>query len=96
MSLSRWLDLGRPLHEVVHGLHADERRPAVELSYSDCPSCLPCCEIAHPQVEDLPLATKVLDLSGGGEGTAGQPLVFHGPYQDWVERTGHDAPGAPQ
>jgi len=35
----------------------------------------------------------VLDLSGGGEGTANKPLVFHSSYEKWVEKTGHEAPG---
>jgi ATPase subunit of ABC transporter with duplicated ATPase domains len=39
------------------------------------------------------LATKVLDLSGGGDGIATRPLVFHGNYEEWVEKTGHEAPG---
>ena len=52
--------------------------------------------VSHDRTFLKGLATKVLDLSGGGEGTAGQPLVFHGPYQDWVERTGHEAPGVHQ
>jgi len=39
------------------------------------------------------MANRVLDLSGGGEGVARKPLVYHGPYEEWVERTGHEAPG---
>jgi len=39
------------------------------------------------------LATRVLDLAGGGEHTAPRPLVHPGSYAEWVERTGHEAPG---
>jgi len=39
------------------------------------------------------LATKVLDLSGGGDGVANRPLIYHGTYEEWVESTGHEAPG---
>jgi len=49
--------------------------------------------VSHDRTFLKGLATKVLDLSGGGESTARQPLVFHGSYQAWVERTGHEAPG---
>lgn len=49
--------------------------------------------VSHDRTFLKGLATRVLDLSGGGESTARAPLVFHGPYQDWVERTGHEAPG---
>ena len=49
--------------------------------------------VSHDRTFLRGLANKVLDLSGGGEGTAGEPLVFHGDYQSWVERTGHEAPG---
>jgi len=38
-------------------------------------------------------AGELLNLSGGGEKTASKPLVFHGTYEEWVERTGHEAPG---
>jgi ATPase subunit of ABC transporter with duplicated ATPase domains len=49
--------------------------------------------VSHDRTFLKGLATKVLDLSGGGEGTARKPLVFHGTYEEWVERTGHEAPG---
>ncbi len=49
--------------------------------------------VSHDRLFLKGLANKVLDLSGGGESTADQPLVFHGDYQSWVERTGHEAPG---
>lgn len=49
--------------------------------------------VSHDRTFLKGLANKVLDLSGGGEGTANEPLVFHGTYEEWVERTGHEAPG---
>ena len=49
--------------------------------------------VSHDRTFLKGLATKVLDLSGGGEATARRPLLFHGNYQAWVERTGHEAPG---
>ena len=49
--------------------------------------------VSHDRTFLRGLATRVLDLSGGGEQTACQPLVFHGSYEQWVERTGHEAPG---
>jgi ATPase subunit of ABC transporter with duplicated ATPase domains len=39
------------------------------------------------------LATRVLDLSGGGDGVSKKPLIFHSNYEKWVEATGHEAPG---
>jgi ATPase subunit of ABC transporter with duplicated ATPase domains len=48
--------------------------------------------VSHDRTFLKGLATRVLDLSGGGEGTARKPLVFHGDYRQWVERTGHEAP----
>jgi ATPase subunit of ABC transporter with duplicated ATPase domains len=49
--------------------------------------------VSHDRTFLRGLATKVLDLSGGGEGTSGKPLVFHSSYEKWVEKTGHEAPG---
>jgi ATPase subunit of ABC transporter with duplicated ATPase domains len=49
--------------------------------------------VSHDRTFLRGLATHVLDLSGGGEGRSLQPLVFHGSYAEWVERTGHEAPG---
>ena len=49
--------------------------------------------VSHDRTFLRGLATKVLDLSGGGEGTARKPLVFHSSYEKWVEKTGHEAPG---
>ncbi len=49
--------------------------------------------VSHDRTFLRGLATKVLDLSGGGDGTSGKPLVFHSSYEKWVEKTGHEAPG---
>ena len=49
--------------------------------------------LSHDRAFLRGLATRVLDLSGGGEGIAKRPLVFSGDYERWVERTGHETPG---
>ena len=49
--------------------------------------------VSHDRTFLRGMANRVLDLSGGGEGVAARPLVFQGSYEDWVERTGHEAPG---
>jgi len=49
--------------------------------------------VSHDRTFLRGLASKVLDLSGGGDTTSATPLVFHGDYPAWVERTGHEAPG---
>ena len=49
--------------------------------------------VSHDRTFLRGMATRVLDLSGGGEGVASQPLVHYGSYESWVERTGHEAPG---
>ena len=49
--------------------------------------------VSHDRTFLKGLANKVLDLSGGGEETAPEPLVYHGSYEEWVERCGHEAPG---
>ena len=49
--------------------------------------------VSHDRTFLRGLANRVLDLSGGGEGLARKPLVFPGSYRDWVDRTGHEAPG---
>lgn len=49
--------------------------------------------VSHDRTFLRGLANRVLDLSGGGEGIAREPLAFPGSYRDWVERTGHEAPG---
>ena len=49
--------------------------------------------VSHDRTFLRGLANKVLDLTGGGEERAHDPLVYHGDYQTWVDRTGHEAPG---
>ncbi len=49
--------------------------------------------VSHDRTFLRGMANRVLDLSGGGEGLAPEPLVYPGTYEDWVERTGHEAPG---
>ncbi|MEZ6015812.1 MAG: ABC-F family ATP-binding cassette domain-containing protein [Planctomycetota bacterium] len=49
--------------------------------------------VSHDRTFLKGLANRVLDLSGGGESTAERPLVYPGPYEEWVARTGHEAPG---
>jgi ATPase subunit of ABC transporter with duplicated ATPase domains len=49
--------------------------------------------VSHDRTFLKGLATKVLDLSGGGDATVRKPLVFHSSYDKWVEKTGHEAPG---
>ena len=49
--------------------------------------------VSHDRTFLRGLANKVLDLTAGGEERAREPLVFHGDYATWVERTGHEAPG---
>ncbi len=49
--------------------------------------------VSHDRTFLRGLANKVLDLTGGGEERSSEPLIFHGDYGSWVERTGHEAPG---
>jgi ATPase subunit of ABC transporter with duplicated ATPase domains len=49
--------------------------------------------VSHDRTFLRGMANRVLDLAGGGERTAGRPLVFGGTYEEWVARTGHEAPG---
>ena len=49
--------------------------------------------VSHDRTFLRGMANRVLDLSGGGEGVARRPLVHPGSYEEWVERTGHEAPG---
>ncbi len=49
--------------------------------------------VSHDRTFLRGMANRVLDLSGGGEGLSRDPLIHHGNYQEWVERTGHEAPG---
>mgnify|MGYP000016118283 CR=1 FL=1 len=46
--------------------------------------------VSHDRTFLKGLATRVLDLSGNG---GRSPLVFHSSYSEWVDRTGHEAPG---
>lgn len=49
--------------------------------------------VSHDRTFLRGMATHVLDLSGGGNETAPEPKAFAEGYEDWVERTGHEAPG---
>ncbi len=49
--------------------------------------------VSHDRTFLRGMANRVLDLSAGGEGQATKPMAFGGSYEDWVERTGHEAPG---
>lgn len=49
--------------------------------------------VSHDRTFLRGMANKVLDLSGGGGAGPRRPLVHHGPYEEWVERTGQEAPG---
>jgi ATPase subunit of ABC transporter with duplicated ATPase domains len=49
--------------------------------------------VSHDRTFLRGMGNRVLDLSGGGESVARKPLVYHGSYESWVERTGHEAPG---
>ena len=49
--------------------------------------------VSHDRTFLRGMANRVLDLSGGGEGVAREPLVYPNTYEHWVERTGHEAPG---
>jgi ATPase subunit of ABC transporter with duplicated ATPase domains len=48
--------------------------------------------VSHDRTFLKGLANRVLDLSGDGRGSLA-PFLFHSPYKEWVERTGHEAPG---
>tara|TARA_R110002126_G_scaffold4409_23_gene23262 strand:- start:1698 stop:3338 length:1641 start_codon:yes stop_codon:yes gene_type:complete len=49
--------------------------------------------VSHDRTFLRGMANRVLDLSGGGEGVARKPLIYGGTYEQWVESTGHEAPG---
>ncbi|MFT5731965.1 MAG: ATPase subunit of ABC transporter with duplicated ATPase domains, partial [Planctomycetota bacterium] len=49
--------------------------------------------VSHDRTFLKGLATHVLDLTGGGTPENPKPLVYPGPYEEWVERTGQEAPG---
>jgi ATPase subunit of ABC transporter with duplicated ATPase domains len=48
--------------------------------------------VSHDRMFLRGLGTRVLEL-GGESGTEPQPHVFPGTYVEYVERTGHEAPG---
>jgi ATPase subunit of ABC transporter with duplicated ATPase domains len=48
--------------------------------------------VSHDRMFLRGLSNRVLEL-GGESGTDAQPLVFPGSYAEYVERTGHEAPG---
>jgi ATPase subunit of ABC transporter with duplicated ATPase domains len=48
--------------------------------------------VSHDRTFLKGLATRVLDLSGDGRGSTA-PFIFQRSYIEWVERTGHEAPG---
>jgi ATPase subunit of ABC transporter with duplicated ATPase domains len=49
--------------------------------------------VSHDRTFLRGMANRVLDLSGGGERSNGRPLEFPLTYEEWVDRTGHEAPG---
>jgi ATPase subunit of ABC transporter with duplicated ATPase domains len=49
--------------------------------------------VSHDRTFLRGASNRVLDLAGGGEEASGRPLVYQGTYEQWVERTGHEAPG---
>ncbi|MHC4261692.1 MAG: ABC-F family ATP-binding cassette domain-containing protein [Planctomycetota bacterium] len=49
--------------------------------------------VSHDRTFLRGMANRVLDLSGGGERSTGQPTTYPLSYEEWVERTGHEAPG---
>jgi ATPase subunit of ABC transporter with duplicated ATPase domains len=48
--------------------------------------------VSHDRTFLRGLGTRVLEL-GGESGTEAQPRIYRGSYVDYVERTGHEAPG---
>ena len=49
--------------------------------------------VSHDRTFLRGMANRVLDLSGGGERSTGEPAKYPLTYEEWVERTGHEAPG---
>ena len=49
--------------------------------------------VSHDRTFLKGLATHVLDLTGGGTPENPKPKLYPGPYDEWVERTGQEAPG---
>ena len=56
--------------------------------------CLPAgvCSTSHDREFLRGLSNRVLEL-GGESGTDAEPHVYLGSYVEYVERTGHEAPG---
>jgi ATPase subunit of ABC transporter with duplicated ATPase domains len=48
--------------------------------------------VSHDRTFLRGLSTRVLEL-GGESGVESQPHVYRGSYVEYVERTGHEAPG---
>jgi len=48
--------------------------------------------VSHDRMFLRGLGSRVLEL-GGESGTAREPHVYPGSYVEYVERTGHEAPG---
>ena len=48
--------------------------------------------VSHDRMFLRGLGTRVLEL-GGESGTSREPLVYPGTYIEYVEKTGHEAPG---
>jgi ATPase subunit of ABC transporter with duplicated ATPase domains len=49
--------------------------------------------VSHDRTFLRGMANRVLDLSGSLPGGAKGPQPFLGTYEEWVERTGQEAPG---
>ncbi|MEZ6004082.1 MAG: ABC-F family ATP-binding cassette domain-containing protein [Planctomycetota bacterium] len=49
--------------------------------------------VSHDRTFLRGMANKVLDLSGTDGNGHPRPVVYHCTYEEWVERTGHEAPG---
>ncbi|MDZ4802157.1 MAG: ABC-F family ATP-binding cassette domain-containing protein [Bryobacteraceae bacterium] len=47
--------------------------------------------VSHDRTFLRGLSSKVLEL--GGESGTGKPLIYPGPYTEYVQKTGHEAPG---
>ena len=48
--------------------------------------------VSHDRTFLRGLGTRVLEL-GGESGREARPLIYPGSYVEYVERTGHEAPG---
>ena len=55
-------------------------------------STAPCCSCRTTARSSARLSNRVLEL-GGESGTEAQPHLYPGSYVEYVERTGHEAPG---